>query len=257
MPRMHMTPAALARGANAANLHTGGGAMETVVGAFGGFDEAKRVADDLLAEGFRDGDVSVVASRFNSAAASGTGTSRATTGVAGSDIPGAADADATIVRADARELPVTTDGGGLAERVERADEASGASKGAVTGGILGGTAGLAASLIGLAIPGIGPLLVAGPIIAALTGAGVGAVAGGLIGALTDVGVAPAEAEYYAEAVRRGGAIVTVRTDPTRAGRAAEIMREHGAIDIEQRVEEWRDQGWTGYSEREDDAPLRA
>jgi hypothetical protein len=62
------------------------------------------------------------------------------------------------------------------------------AKGAVAGGVLGGAAGLAVSLAGLAIPGIGPILTAGPIIATLAGAGAGAVAGGVIGSLTELGV---------------------------------------------------------------------
>ncbi|HEV8718643.1 MAG TPA: general stress protein [Candidatus Binatia bacterium] len=84
------------------------------------------------------------------------------------------------------------------------DETSGAVIGAGTGAVLGGIAGLLVGIGVLAIPGIGPILAAGPIMAALTGAGIGALAGGLIGALTDLGVPEEEARYYAEGVRRGG-----------------------------------------------------
>ncbi len=125
-------------------------------------------------------------------------------------------------------------------------DTSGAATGAVTGGVVGGAAGLAASLMGLAIPGIGPIIAAGPIVAALTGAGVGAVAGGLIGGLTDLGVSETDAHYYAEAVRRGGALVTVRADESRAEAAADVMRRHGAVDIERRAETWRQSGWKGF-----------
>ena len=52
-------------------------------------------------------------------------------------------------------------------------------------------------------------------------------------------------------MRRGGALVTVRADDTRADRAAEIMRDHGAVDIEQRAEQWRERGWTGWSDKAD------
>jgi hypothetical protein len=117
------------------------------------------------------------------------------------------------------------------------------AKGAVAGAVVGGGAGLAASLAGLAIPGIGPIIAAGPIVATLAGAGTGAVAGGLIGGLVDLGVPETDAEYYAEAVRRGGALVTVRADESRAEEAADIMRSRGAVDIERRVERWREQGW--------------
>ena len=64
-----------------------------------------------------------------------------------------------------------------------------------------------------------------------------------------MGVSQPDAEYYAEAVRRGGALVTVRADDARAERAADIMRAHGAIDIERRAEQWRERGWTGFDDK--------
>jgi hypothetical protein len=121
---------------------------------------------------------------------------------------------------------------------------AGSATGAAAGGVIGGAAGLVVGLMGLAIPGIGPIVAAGPIAAALAGAGVGAVAGGLIGGLTGVGVSEDDASYYAESVRRGGALVTVRADDSRADEAASVMRNHGAVDIERRVEQWKQQGWT-------------
>jgi len=123
------------------------------------------------------------------------------------------------------------------------DDASATAKGALTGAVVGGGAGLAASLAGLAIPGIGPIIAAGPIVATLAGAGTGAVAGGLIGGLVDLGVPESHAQYYAESVRRGGALVTVRADEVRADEVQAILREHGAVDIEGRVERWRESGW--------------
>lgn len=129
------------------------------------------------------------------------------------------------------------------------DTAGGVATGAVAGGALGGAAGLAASLMGLAIPGIGPILAMGPIAAALAGAGAGAVAGGLIGGLTDAGVSETHAEYYAEAVRRGGALVMVRTDESREDEAERIIRQHGAFDIEDRATQWKSTGWTGYTDK--------
>jgi hypothetical protein len=124
--------------------------------------------------------------------------------------------------------------------------ASDAIAGAGTGAALGGAAGLALALVPLAIPGIGPMLAAGAIATAIAGAGIGAVAGGLIGALTGLGVPEEEAHYYAEAMRRGGILVTVAADnKTKAELAVAIMRRHGAIDIEQRAAEWKKQGWKG------------
>jgi uncharacterized protein (TIGR02271 family) len=124
--------------------------------------------------------------------------------------------------------------------------ASGALTGAGTGAALGGVAGLALALAPLAIPGIGPILAAGPIAAALTGAGIGAVAGGLIGGLTNLGVPEEEAHYYAEGVRRGGILVTVAAESdAQAETAVTVMQRHGAVDIDQRATEWKKQGWKG------------
>jgi uncharacterized protein (TIGR02271 family) len=129
---------------------------------------------------------------------------------------------------------------------EGGDVASGALAGAGTGAAIGGVAGLALALAPLAIPGIGPIVAAGPIAAALTGAGLGAVTGGLIGGLTRLGVPDEDANYYAEGVRRGGILVTVAADDEReADAAAEILRRHGAVDIEERATEWKKQGWQG------------
>jgi len=231
--------------------------MKTIVGSFDNFDQANRVARDLMDDGFRDGDVNVVASNLRgNQTGSGAGTGAAGTGALGTGTAGTggtgtggytrASTDATRT---AGGNDMTTDDRGSDRTV--ADDASGAAAGAVTGGVVGGAAGLAASLMGLAIPGIGPIIAAGPIVATLSGAGVGAVAGGLIGGLTDMGVSKGDAEYYAESVRRGGALVTVRADDTRADRAADIMRNHGAVDIEQRAEQWRERGWTGWNDKAD------
>ncbi len=149
------------------------------------------------------------------------------------------DSDINFIANDVRRNP---DPGRVVERTEM----SGAATGAVAGGALGGAAGLAASLMGLAIPGVGPILAAGPIVAALVGAGAGAAAGGLIGSLTDLGVEPAQAEVYAESVRRGGTLVTVRTDESRSDEAADILRDAGAVDIDRRADEWRASGWKGF-----------
>jgi uncharacterized protein (TIGR02271 family) len=119
-------------------------------------------------------------------------------------------------------------------------------KGAGAGAALGGAAGLLVGLAALPIPGIGPIIAAGPIAAALAGAGVGAVAGGGIGALTNMGIPEHEAHTLAEGIRRGGTLVTVSADDDdMADKAVEIMRDHGAIDIDERSRQWRTSGWTG------------
>jgi uncharacterized membrane protein len=118
--------------------------------------------------------------------------------------------------------------------------------GAAAGAMFGGIGGLLVGLAALAIPGIGPIVAAGPIAAALTGAGIGALTGGLLGALIDLGVDEDSAEYYAEGVRRGGTLVTAHVDEGIAERVADIMERHDPVDLERRVSYWREQGWTGY-----------
>jgi uncharacterized protein (TIGR02271 family) len=141
------------------------------------------------------------------------------------------------------------------------DRTSGAAMGAGAGAAVGGLGGLLVGLSALAIPGVGPVIAAGPLATTLAGAGVGAAAGGILGALTDLGVPEQEAHYYAEGVRRGGALVSVETDDHMAERAAEIMGRHGAVDIDARVKHWREGGWrhfdpnTGPYEARDPRPF--
>jgi hypothetical protein len=116
-----------------------------------------------------------------------------------------------------------------------------------TGAAVGGAAGLALGLVAMTGPGIGPVVAAGPIFAALSGALMGAAAGGIIGALVDAGVPELEAGYYAEGVRRGGIVVTATVAPSFVGRATEIMRGNGAVDIHDRVSFWRETGWKGFN----------
>lgn len=133
--------------------------------------------------------------------------------------------------------------------------ATGAATGAVGGGVLGGALGLLVGLGALAIPGIGPIIAAGPIAAALgaagttalVGAGIGAVSGGLLGALVGAGIPEEDAHYYAEGVRRGGTLVMARVDDTLTGTAYNVMQQYGAIDIENRGAEWRSSGWDRFN----------
>jgi hypothetical protein len=89
---------------------------------------------------------------------------------------------------------------------------SSAVEGAGVGAGLGGLAGLLIGFAALAVPGIGPVIVAGPLLSALAGAGVGAAAGGLIDALVHVGVPRDQAARYADRLKGGGAIVTITVD---------------------------------------------
>ncbi|MES2711707.1 MAG: hypothetical protein V4653_09010 [Pseudomonadota bacterium] len=132
--------------------------------------------------------------------------------------------------------------------VTGAPDADGAAKGATMGTVVGGGAGLLAGIGALAIPGVGPIVAAGWLVALITGAGVGAAAGGLLGSLVDSGVDEKEAPIYAEGVRRGGTIVTIRTEEARLPQAQAIIMRHMPVNISSREAEYRAGGWTGYDE---------
>jgi uncharacterized membrane protein len=137
---------------------------------------------------------------------------------------------------------VAFDGSGTySDLAKRSSElGSNTTKGAAAGGMAGLLIGLAA----VAIPGIGPVVAAGPIAAALAGAGVGAATGGMLGALNDMGVPGNEAKYYQEAIRRGGTMLVVQAGgDTSAEQAQSILDRHGAIDIDEQSAGWRAEGW--------------
>jgi hypothetical protein len=106
--------------------------------------------------------------------------------------------------------------------------ATGAASGAVVGGALGWLAGIGA----LAIPGLGPFIAAGPIMAALAGVGTGAVAGGLVGGLVGLGMPEYEARRYEGRIKQGGILLSVHCDDsTWVKRAKTILETTGAEDI--------------------------
>ena len=108
----------------------------------------------------------------------------------------------------------------------------GAAAGAGTGGILGGTLGWLVGIGALAIPGLGPFIAAGPIMAALSGAAAGAALGGLTGALIGLGIPEYEAKRYEGKVKEGNLLISVHTeDSTERARARQIFEQEGAEDI--------------------------
>jgi hypothetical protein len=108
----------------------------------------------------------------------------------------------------------------------------GTAAGAATGGVIGGTLGLLAGIGAFMVPGIGPLLAAGPIIAALAGVGAGGAVGGLVGALIGLGIPEYEARRYEGYVKNGGILLSVHCDtPGEIQRAKEILKDTGADDI--------------------------
>jgi hypothetical protein len=108
----------------------------------------------------------------------------------------------------------------------------GATVGASTGGVVGGTIGLLAGIGALAIPGLGPFIAAGPIMAALSGGAIGAVGGGLTGALIGLGIPEYEAKRYEGKVKEGGILISVHSESNdETNRAKDIFKEEGAHDI--------------------------
>ena len=108
----------------------------------------------------------------------------------------------------------------------------GTTTGAVTGGVIGGTLGLLAGIGALAIPGVGPLIAAGPIMATLAGAGAGGAVGGLVGALVGMGIPEYEAKRYEGAVKDGGTLLSVHCDTSEQVDAAKTaLKSTGARDI--------------------------
>lgn len=97
-------------------------------------------------------------------------------------------------------------------RTSNAEISNAAIEGAAVGGALGGLAGLLIGFAAFAVPGIGPIVIAGPLVSTLAGVGAGAVAGGIIDALIHVGIPEEEARQHAAQLARGGAIVTVTVD---------------------------------------------
>ncbi|AZO77305.1 MULTISPECIES: hypothetical protein [unclassified Bosea (in: a-proteobacteria)] len=163
-----------------------------------------------------------------------------------------ADAETAVGRLEAAGLPsgdVTT----LSNSPDKIE--SDAAKGAELGGALGSGAGLMPGLAALPIPGVGPVLATGWIFGTLAvGATAGAAAGSLIGAMTGAGISDDEAHFLAETVRRGGAVVSVRTSDSRVPAVEKIMDGVGPIDAALRRDEYEREGWKSFDERA--APYR-
>jgi hypothetical protein len=107
----------------------------------------------------------------------------------------------------------------------------GSATGAATGGVIGGVLGWLVGLGTLAIPGVGPLIAAGPIVAALTGVGVGGTIGGIAGALIGMGIPEYEAKRYEGRIKEGGILLSVHCDNSKwTKKAKDTLERTGAID---------------------------
>jgi hypothetical protein len=164
------------------------GSNTAVFGIYPSRAAAERGVDALIAQGYRQGDISVLMSDVQST----------------------------------REF--------AHEKNTKAPE--GATTGAVAGGAIGGTIGVLAGIGAIAIPGVGPLIAAGPIMAALAGVGAGGAVGTLIGALIGMGIPEYEAKRYEGRVKNGGILVSVHCDNSDwVSKAKDVLEQTGAEDV--------------------------
>jgi len=180
--------------------------VKTVVGLYDNLETARRVVQDLTDAGFEANDINLIAGDL-----------------------------------DVQRAKVGTDD---EETVQPGTDP--AVEGAAAGGALGGLAGLLFGLSAFALPGLGPVVVAGPLLSSLVGAGIGAAGGGLVATLVEWGLSEEDAELYLEGVRRGSALIMVRVQEERVDQARRILSRYPLVDVEERGKQWRDEGWSGY-----------
>jgi hypothetical protein len=184
--------------------------MKTVVGTYDNLQTAYAVANDLINAGYSRSDISVVAN----------------------DAKNEYTPHVNVNRTDVNRADIN--------RVDTGDDVA---KGAGIGAAIGGLGGLLVGLGALAIPGVGPVIAAGPLLAALTGAGVGAVTGGIVGALVDLGIPDEDAHLYSEGLRRGHVLVIAQIPDADANEVTRIMERPGLVDIQRQADAWRSEGW--------------
>ena len=140
---------------------------------------------------------------------------------------------------------------GYAPKTDAVSAAEGVGFGVTVGVLVGVLVGVAS----LTIPGVGLVVVAGPIVAGLTGAVLGTITGGIVGVLIKSGVPENDASYYAEGIRRGGTLVSIETSNILA--ASDIMNRYGVINVHERSNQWRQDGWKDADAVIDDNPVKS
>lgn len=146
----------------------------------------------------------------------------------------------SVLYSDAKGEVKNTSKKGSVVHEKHSKAPEGASVGGLSGGIIGGSLGLLAGIGALAIPGLGPFIAAGPIMAALAGSAVGGSVGLLIGALVGMGLPEYEAKRYEESLKAGGILISIHTDSADdAENAMQILKKAGAHDISTTQEKTR------------------
>jgi len=190
---------------------------KAVFGIYSTRDGVERATDALLQSGFTTNDISVLLPES-------LGGSRPVVSNVNTPLAGSAVGTHTHVAETGGQKDIGT--------VKSTKAPEGATAGASTGAVIGGTLGLLAGIGALAIPGVGPLIAAGPIMAALAGIGVGGAVGGFTGALIGMGIPEYEAKKYEGRLKKGGILFSVHCDTSeQIKRAKEIIARTGGEDI--------------------------
>jgi Protein of unknown function (DUF1269) len=188
-----------------------------VFGVYSNREPLGRAVEQLQSAGFGDADISVVLSGGQGAAT--------VEQVEARDPKNANEKVKDLTSKDTRDI---SSGRSTDVETKNTKAPQAAATGAGIGAALGGSLGLVATLSAIAIPGIGPLLIAGP----LLGAFAGAAAGGAVGVLVGVGIPEDEAKLYEERLKKGGLLVSVHAETREeADRARAIFQQTGATDI--------------------------
>lgn len=163
--------------------------------------------------------------------------------------------DARAVVNSLEDAGIPSDDISLVHRGSETSESNapeGAAAGAGIGAVAGGTGGLLAGLGLLAIPGVGPVVAAGWLVATAAGAAAGAIAGGaaggIIGSMTSAGVDEDTAHVYAEGVRRGSTLVSARVADDKLDVASAILNRNSPVDVDSRRAMYREEGWERFDE---------
>ncbi len=203
---------------------------KTVLGVFTSEQAAEQAVRALRDKGFGTNEISIIQknNQSNDGADSGLHRDNGTMAIGGSGVAGGTTGGGMVnTRTDTSTDEIGTDGGDTTTNGTGDMATDSVSDGVVSGATWGGLAGLALGAGALAVPGIGPLLAAGPLAAALTGAATGGLAGGLI----DWGVPESVGREYETHVRQGGVLAVIRVSEKKADEAARILRENGARDV--------------------------
>lgn len=178
-----------------------------------------------------------------------TSASRAVSALEAAGVPGS---DISLVASNADNWyshPGDVRAGKTTTSPQTDSAAKGAETGAGVGTAVGGAAGLLAGLGLLAIPGVGPVVAAGWLVATAVGAVAGGATGGLIGGLTGAGISEDDAHVYAEGIRRGGSLVTARVSEADKSRLEALLDRQGSIDVRARGQAYRSAGWKTFDEK--------